>query len=264
MTARRKPQTPTAVVIYLRVSTEDQARSGLGREAQEAACRAFCARMGWRLLGPPGERGEATAFVDDGLSGKLPIGARPGLAAAVEAARGPGVAFVVYSLSRAFRTQRECWMTVEDDRGEPALPLVSATEPFDLTTAFGRAAFGMLATFARLEADLASDRTVAALSAAKARGTRLGAPGMVERVTAKGVREFIPERVEVAREIQALRRQGLSLAAIADELNTRGVPTAKPGARWHKRTVGVAAGLELPVATEPSIHSSSVRLPTAG
>ncbi len=125
----------TSAVIYLRVSTDHQRMSGLGREAQEAACRAYASRQGWTA---------ASVHVDDGLGGKLPIGERPGLAAAVAASQGPGVAFVVYSLSRAFRTQREAWATVEGDYGEPALPLVSATEPFDLTTAFGRAAFGML------------------------------------------------------------------------------------------------------------------------
>jgi DNA invertase Pin-like site-specific DNA recombinase len=248
MSGRRKAAETTAAVVYLRVSTEDQARSGLGRDAQEAACLAFCARQGWTVLPPPvgplNPEGKRQSYADEGLSGKLPVRERPALEAAVAAAV-PGVAFVVYSLSRAFRTQRECLLQVEDERGNPVLPLVSATEPFDLTTAFGRAALGMLATFARLEADLASDRTKAALAAAKASGTKLGAPGMLERVI-DGERVIDPARVAVARQIQELRAEGKSLAAIADDLNARGVPTAKPGARWHKRTVAVAADLDLP------------------
>ena len=232
---RRKPvTTPTSCVIYLRVSTEEQERSGLGREAQEAACRKYAARQGWEI---------AAVYVEEGLSGKLPVRERPALAEAIAAANaGPGVAFLVYSLTRAFRTQRECWMTIEDDHGDPALPLVSATEPFDLTTAFGRASFGMLATFARLEADLVADRTVAALDAARARGVVLGAPKMTERVV-DGVRETDPAKMAVVLRIQALRAEGLSYAKIAEQLNGEGVASAK-GGRWHVRTVRVALGVE--------------------
>lgn len=234
--ARRKPTTTyTEAVVYLRVSTEWQTESGLGREAQESACRAFAARQGWAVR---------SVHVDDGLSGKLPIAARPGLAAAVAESHSIGAALLVYALTRAFRSQRECWLTVEDERGEPALPLVSATEPFDLTTAFGRAAFGMLATFARLEADLASDRTVAALAAAKERGTQLGAPSMVERVV-DGRREPDPAMVATVRRIRGMRDEGLSLRAIRDRLNVEGVPTARAGGRWHLRTVEVALAVEL-------------------
>ena len=242
----RRPKLPTGprqAIIYLRVSTDEQARSGLGREAQEAAARAYCARQGWPVAG---------VHVDDGLSGKLPVSERPGLRAAIEATHAaPGTAFVVYALTRAFRTQRECWSTIEDSHGEPALPLVSASEPFDLTTSFGRASFGMLVTFARLEADLASDRTVAALGAARARGVKLGAPSMVERVTEAVddagkvtlTREVDPGRMAIVREIRAAHEGGASLRAIVADLNARCVPTAKPGARWHVRTVRVALGL---------------------
>jgi DNA invertase Pin-like site-specific DNA recombinase len=231
---RKAPAVPTACVIYLRVSTEDQARSGLGREAQEAACRAYAAKHGWTVL---------AVFVDDGVGGKLSVAKRPALAAAIAGANADaGVAFLVYSLTRAFRTQRECWLTIEDEHGDPALPLVSATEPFDLTTAFGRASFGMLATFARLEADLVSDRTVGALQAAQARGVILGAPKMTERVV-DGVRQTDPAKLAVVRQIQDLRADGLSYARIAAKMNDDGIPSAN-GARWHVRTVRVALAVE--------------------
>lgn len=224
MTNRRnKPQTFASCIIYLRVSTEHQRMSGLGREAQEAACRAYAERQGWTVR---------AVYVDEGLSGKLPIAERPGLAAALADAK-PGEAFVVYSLSRAFRTQREAWQTVEGPGGEPALPLVSATEPFDLTTAFGRAAFGMLATFARLEADLASDRTAAALDAARERGTKLGAPS----IAATAVKS--PEVAASLARARALRAEGKSYRAIVETLNAEGLPAAR-GGRWYLKTVAAA------------------------
>jgi DNA invertase Pin-like site-specific DNA recombinase len=210
-------------VIYLRVSTEEQARSGLGREAQEAKCRAYCERQGYEVV---------SVFIDDGRSGKLPVDRRPGLKAAVEhVRRTEGAVLVIYALSRAFRSQGECWRTVdvEQEQWDTALPLVSATEPFDLTTPFGRAALGMLVTFATLEADLASERTRDALAAAKARGVRLGAPSMTE---------LAPETVARVRELYATGKY--SHRSLADHLNATGVSTVKGIGRWWPKTVAAA------------------------
>jgi DNA invertase Pin-like site-specific DNA recombinase len=207
----------TSAVIYLRVSTVDQARSGLGREAQEAKCRAFCERMGYEL---------ASVFVDDGVSAtKKGAGKRPALDGAVAHVRStPGTALVIYALSRAFRSQSECWRTVDID-GD-VLPLVSATEPFDLTTPFGRAALGLLVKFATLEADLVAERTRDALSAAKARGVRLGAPS---------AEQLAPDTVRLVRELYATGEY--SHEALKDKLNAEGVPTVSGRGRWWVKTV---------------------------
>ncbi len=208
----------TSAVIYLRVSTEKQARSGLGREAQEATCRAYAERQGWTVAG---------VFVDDGVTGKLEE--RPAFLAALAAQRANDAAFLVYAVSRFARTQRQTWNLV-DDRGEYRIPLVSATEPFDTSTPMGRAFLGMLATFAALESDLASERTRDALAAARKRGVRLGAPGMVTTVP-----------VDVLRRIQSDPR---SLRAVAESLNNDGIPAAK-GGRWYAHTVKAAKAVSL-------------------
>lgn len=232
MSKTRKPiAVRTAAVLYLRVSTDRQAESGLGIEAQEAACRAFCARQGWDV---------ASVHVDAGLSGTLPIGERPGLAAAAAAVRAlPGAAFVVYSLSRLARSQRQTWELL-DDRGPYALPVVSATEPFDASTAMGKAFLGMLATFSALESDLASERTMAALGAARTRGVKLGAPSMATLAAAS------PEAAAILRRVHALRSsEGLSQRAIAEHLNDSGVPSLG-GGRWHLRSVQIALATKVP------------------
>lgn len=217
---RRTAPATLAAVVYLRVSTAEQAASGLGREAQEAACRAHCSRLGWPVL---------SVHVDDGLSGTLPVARRPGLVAAVAAVKAaPGAALVVASVSRLARTQLELWQLV-DDRGEWALPLVSASEPFDVSTAAGRAFLGMLATFATLEADMCSDRTSAALAAAKARGVTLGAPKLLSR----------PAMAPAIERAHALRAEGLSLRAVVDKLNAEGIAAAK-GGPWHLKTLRAA------------------------
>lgn len=215
---RRKLASFSAAVIYLRVSTDGQRVSGLGREAQEAACREHCARHGWTVQ---------AVHCDDGLSGTLPVEERPGLAAAVEAARASGVVLLVYSVSRAARSVGELYRLVEPRDGSDPIPLVSVSEPFDLTTAMGKAFLGMLAVLAALESDLASERTIAALAAAKARGVKLGAPKVLDAAHPGVVR---------ARE---LRAGGMSERDIVDTLNHERVPAAR-GGKWYQKTVRAA------------------------
>jgi DNA invertase Pin-like site-specific DNA recombinase len=70
-----------AVYGVVRVSTQEQAESGLGLEAQRAAIEAAARRMGQQV---------AQVFEDAGISGAVPIDERPGLLAAVNALRrGP-------------------------------------------------------------------------------------------------------------------------------------------------------------------------------
>lgn len=228
-----RPAAPTAAVVYVRVSSDRQAGSGLGREAQEARCRALATARGWGVL---------SVHVDDGLSGTLPMAKRPGLKAAVAAVRAtPGAVLVVHSVSRFARSQKELWALLDAER-DP-LPLVSATEQFDMSTAMGRAFLGMLGVIAALESGLASERTVAALDAARARGVKLGAPSMVERVV-DGVREPDEGKLAIVRRVQELSRSGLSLRDVVARLEADGTPTTSGRGRWHTRTVRTALGVQ--------------------
>jgi DNA invertase Pin-like site-specific DNA recombinase len=87
------------------------------------------------------------------------------------------------------------------------------------------------AVFAELERKLIGERTKAALAQKKAAGVRLGRP------------RSLPAPV-VARVAEA-RARGLTLRAIADELNRDGVPTAHGGTQWWAETVrGVLRSVE--------------------
>lgn len=208
---------PTSAVIYLRVSTSKQAISGIGMEAQMARCQEHCAYLGVPVI---------AIHRDEAISGKEGIERRPGLLATIATVKAnPGTIVVVYSLSRLGRSQRLIW-TLLDDRGEYALPLASATEPFETATPMGRAMLGMLSVWAQLEADLVSERTIAALAAVAARGTRLGAPSMSM---------LAPETVHKVAEMYATGRY--SHRSLASALNAQNVPTAKPGHKWHPKTV---------------------------
>ena len=62
-TARNQGSPMLRIVIYLRVSTDEQAESGLGLEAQLAACRALAQRLGAVLV----------AIFQDELTGATPL-----------------------------------------------------------------------------------------------------------------------------------------------------------------------------------------------
>jgi DNA invertase Pin-like site-specific DNA recombinase len=202
-------------VIYTRVSTDEQAASGLGLEAQLAACRGYCALRGHTVVGE---------YSDPAVSGRdEPLG-RPGLAAllALESIREHVV--VVYSVSRLTRRQSQMWRLL-DDRGDFQLRLESATESFDTTSPMGRAMLGMLGVWAQLEADQVSERTKAAFKAKRARGAKLG-PKCLEEVDAP----------LVARIVGLWREQGANYGHVARTLNEEGLRT-RSGAIWYPKTV---------------------------
>lgn len=222
---RSKAAAPTmTAVLYTRVSTDQQAASGLGLEAQLGACREYARRKGYAVVGE---------YTDPAISGKDSVENRPGLQAVLAAAaRKSDVVVIVYSLSRLSRRQSLTWELI-DDRGEHRLQIESASEPFDTSTPMGRAMLGMLAVWAALEADMIGERTSAALAARRARGHRLGA---------KRLSDASPETVRLVQELHA--SGAFTHTTLAEELNRRGIPTTgavrgrrRAGARWHATTV---------------------------
>jgi DNA invertase Pin-like site-specific DNA recombinase len=103
----------------------------------------------------------------------------------------------------------------------------------ELNGAMGKFVLITMANVAELEAGLISERTKAALKAAKARGVRLGRHGA--EVLAPKYRDEARQRAEQLEPIIA-ELKGLSLAKIAAELNRRKVPTPR-GGRWDHSSV---------------------------
>jgi len=146
---------------YCRVSTAEQAQSGLGLEAQRAAITQWAATRGM----------EVTIYEDAGITGTS-MEKRPALEAALCAAQD-GTVMVAYSMSRFARSTRDMLIIAERLKRQGA-DLVSLTESIDTTTATGRLVFTLLSALSQFERDLTSERTKAALAALKARGVKLG------------------------------------------------------------------------------------------
>ena len=201
------------VVGYTRVSTDEQASSGLGLQAQRTLIEAECNRRGWDLL---------QVFEDAGASGKT-LSGRPALTEALEAVRGGAAdALVVAKLDRLSRSLLDFAGLMESSRRE-GWALVILDLGVDTTTPSGEMIANVMATFAQFERRLIGQRTRDALAVKKRTGTRLGRPVALDKATAK----------RIIRE----RRRGSSLRDIAVGLNEDGIRTAHGGAKWYASTV---------------------------
>lgn len=212
---RRRNTAPVdTVVAYVRVSTDEQAASGAGLEAQRIAIEAEAARRGWTVV---------EVFADEGISGGKGAEHRPGLAAAIEAVESGRVAgLLAAKLDRVSRSVLDTAQLMEQAR-RGGWQLVTCDLAIDTSTPAGEATASMMAVFSQLERRLISQRTREALAVKKAQGVRLGRPSSLP--------------LEIVRRVLAAKDSGLSLRAIAGELNADAVPTAQGGKTWHASTV---------------------------
>lgn len=210
---------PCPFVAYYRVSTMAQGRSGLGLEAQQDAVRRYLDGAGGTLV----------AAYTETESGKRSD--RPQLAAALERCRREKATLVIAKLDRLARNTRFLLGILES-----RVDTVFCDLPHIPDGAAGKFMLTQFAAIAELEAGLISERTKAALQAAKARGQSLGNPRLDEINNQRRAAADAFAR-EMAPIVAALRAEGFStLEALTGELNRRSVPTAG-GGRWHLPTV---------------------------
>jgi DNA invertase Pin-like site-specific DNA recombinase len=154
---------------------------------------------------------------------------RPQLLAALAACKKNKAKLVGAKLDRLTRNVR--FMLTLLDSGVEVL----FCDMPEVSGAMGRFLLTTMASTAELEAGLVSERTKAALAAAKARGTVLGSYG--RQVLAPQYRAEARERAkQLAPLIRDLQQQGHSLRDIAAELDKRKVATPR-GGRWHPQLV---------------------------
>jgi DNA invertase Pin-like site-specific DNA recombinase len=203
--------TPRAIG-YLRVSTESQADSGLGLEAQEAAISAAAARLGLSL---------AQTFKDT-VSGGLALEYRPALVAALDAVRA-GDVLLVAKRDRLGRDVLNVAMIERLVERRGARVVSAAGEGTDDDGPTGQLMRTIIDAFAQYERALIRARTRAAMAAAKKRGQRVGQIPFGMALGDDG-RTLVPNPEEraVLAEIHRLRNRGYALFSIAEELNGRG------------------------------------------
>jgi DNA invertase Pin-like site-specific DNA recombinase len=224
-------------VSYLRVSTSRQGISGLGLEAQRDAVGRYIATNGGQLTAEFLE-------VETG-KGSNALQTRPQLRVALAHAQKTRATLVVAKLDRLTRSARLLLEMMERSGG---LDIVFCDLPQIPPGPIGRFMITQLAAVAELEAGMISDRTKAALAAAKARGVQLGKNGKVLAERRKS--DALDHALSVAHEFAAAQQAGCStLRDIAAHLQESGVKP-RDGGQWHpttvKRTMARLAALKIP------------------
>jgi DNA invertase Pin-like site-specific DNA recombinase len=176
-----------------------------------------CKHRGLELLEVVGERSPAT--------GKT----RPGLAYALDRiSSGEADGLVVVELSRLTQSVGELgriieWLLRLNVR------LIASVDALDTNTDGGRLAAGLLSAVSGWERNRISERTRHGLQVARMNGRSIGRPA-------------VADDPDLSQRIAQMRAQGMTLQAIADQLNDEGVPTVRGGAKWRHSSVQAAAG----------------------
>ena len=212
---------------YIRVSSEEQADSGLGLEAQRQRIAAYAAMKGLHL-------GEV--FEDPGISGGKPLASRPAGSQLLAAAKKSKAVVVVAKLDRLFRSVADAAHVIADF-DKKGIQLVAIAESFDLGSPYGRAMAQMASVFAELERAMIRERTRSALSVKRSRGERISGHAPFGWDFGSGGRlvENAREQKAIAR-VRRLRAKGMSYRGIATRLDSEGI-LPKRGRRWVHTTV---------------------------
>ncbi|AJD53582.1 Site-specific DNA recombinase [Thalassospira xiamenensis M-5 = DSM 17429] len=202
-------------VIYKRVSTADQGRSGLGLEAQTRDITLYLDTFSPEPFEVIGEYLDVQSGKDDD---------RPELLKAIEHAKTAKATLLVAKLDRLSRKVSFISQLMEDKRLDFRVAAMPTATPFQLH---------IYAALAEQEREFISQRTKAALKEAKRRGVKLG-----------GLRDSTMKRNDVLKAqaqqragkleniVVPMRERGDSMRAIASALNSAGIATPR-GGKWQ-------------------------------
>jgi DNA invertase Pin-like site-specific DNA recombinase len=204
-------------IAYFRVSTDKQGVFGLGMEAQREAVRRYVQN-----------RGHILAEYIEVESGRKSD--RPQLMAALADCRRHRAVLVIAKLDRLSRNVHFISGLMNSDVEFVAVDMPTAN----------RLTIHILAAVAEHERELISERTKAALAAAKARGVKLGNPRYEEALEkARAALHQKPVPPEILSLLVEWRTNGLTLRAIAIKLNALRLVSAR-GSFWYASTVSAA------------------------
>jgi site-specific DNA recombinase len=193
---------------YVRVSTEEQAREGISIAAQKERVRALATAKGWEFSG---------IIEDLGCSGKNLN--RPGIKQLIRSCENGEVdIIIVFKVDRLTRRQKNLWQLLEDVFEPNEVGFISVSEPFDTTTATGKAFLGMLGVFAQLEREIISERTREGLRQKRKEGEWVGRKPTGFSINDVGRLETDPETFKRIQKAKRMKRDGRSIRDIASTL----------------------------------------------
>jgi site-specific DNA recombinase len=203
----------TRTVAFLRVSTEKQADRGVSLDAQRAKVAAYAELYDLDVV---------KVIVDAGVSAKTLD--RPGLGRALAMLRtGKAEALLVVKLDRLTRSVRDLGELVERHFAPGKSALLSVGEQIDTRSAAGRLVLNVLASVSQWEREAIGERTSAAMAHMTACGEYTGGEAPYGLALVGGKLVALEGEQAVLAKARALRAGGLSLRAVAGELDRAGL-----------------------------------------
>lgn len=204
-------------LLYVRVSTAQQATDGVSLGAQERELMNAAKAAGYT---------EVELVREEGRSGKS-IKGRPELRSALDRLdKGLAVALFVTRVDRLARSTKD-FLSIIDRANQHGWRLVLLDLNLDTSSYQGRFVVTIMGALAEMERAIIAERQKDVHRDRRARGQVWG-------VTI-GPKSKIP--LEVMERIKDMREKGMSYHAIASQLNDDGVPTALGGDKWHGSTI---------------------------
>ena len=215
------------VGIYIRVSTDEQAKEGYSIDAQRRVLNAWAVVKGAEAI---------TEYVDEGFSAKNLN--RPAVKRLIDdCRRGMIDTVIVWKLDRLTRNLRDLLMLMEDVFRDFGVEFVSATESIDTSTAAGRLVLNMLGAVAQNERENTSDRVSMVMTELSKNAKHLGGqPLYGYSVTQDGHYAPHPVEAEAVRMIFNLKLRGSSYSDIISALDAAG-HKPRSGGSWTRNTL---------------------------
>lgn len=256
--------------VYIRVSTEDQAREGFSIPAQREKLLSYVHSQDWTL---------SKLYVDEGVSAKDTN--RPALAELLQDVRSGKIDVVlVYRLDRLTRSVLDLYQLLQEFE-RYRVHFKSCTEVYDTTTAMGRLFITLVAALAQWERENLAERVKLGMEQMVKERKRPGGPPPYGYVLVDGALQLHPGEAGTVRTMFEQYLQGASPRRIAEQANSLGArgKMEPPGAQVPfyacskiQSTMGRCVGIMLTLPSvkiplrigysrNPHIRQSSMSIP---
>lgn len=213
------------VAIYVRVSTEDQAKEGFSLDAQLDKLRSYCNARDWKIK---------SEYRDDGYSGRNIK--RPAYSKMMQEIDEWDILLVI-KMDRIHRNSKN-FMTMMEYLKQKEKEFVSMTESLDTSTAMGRFVMDIIQRIAQLESEQIGERVYIGMDQKARTGSGLlGFNIPYGYYFSDGHLYIHKEESIVVKNIYEWYKNGNSMGDIAKMLNKDDTPTKKNADSWAKKTI---------------------------
>lgn len=221
-------------VIYLRVSTDDQAKDGVSLDAQRDKCKAYCIAHDYEIAG---------IFSDEGKSGKDLH--REGIQEAFSMLENKEAdTLLVLQLDRMTRSLDDLGKILKHIESH-GWQLASVKENFDTSNAAGRMVLNVIMSINQWYREDVAEKTKTALQHKRSKGEKIGGTrefgyDVKERKSGDKVKKVYKKNdreQKIIKLLKTLRDDGMTLQAIAKELKRRKIKTVSGKTTWGLWTI---------------------------